>query len=141
MRIVLDTNVLLVSASVKSESYWLFDLLRKGKFELAFTTEILTEYEEQFSKHWSSEAAETLIAILLELPNSVQVTAYYNLSLISADKDDNKFVDCAFASNADYLVTEDRHFTVLRNLGFPTIQVVSLSNFKQILIERNLLNT
>lgn len=139
MRIVLDTNILLVSASPKSESYWLFDLLRKRKFELAYTTEILAEYEEQFSKHWSLQAAETLIAILLELHNAVPTIIYYHLRLIGIDEDDNKFVDCAFASNADYIVTEDHHFSVLKTLSFPTIQPISLQEFKQILIERNLL--
>ena len=112
MGIVLDTNLLLVSVSAKSQSHWLYDAFIKGKYELAITTEILTEYEEQFSDHWSPQAAEAIVTSLLELPNTFACTVYYHLNLITADKDDNKFVDCAFASNATYLVKEDSHFNV-----------------------------
>ena len=139
MRIVLDTNLLLVSVSPKSKSHWLFDAFIEGKFEIAFTTEILTEYEEQFSQHWNAEAAEAVITSLLELPNAVACTVYYHLNLIAADNDDNKFVDCAFVSNASYIVTEDTHFNILKKVVFPNIPVVSLNEFKQILLDRKLI--
>jgi len=48
--------------------------------------------------------------VLLELPNVRLATSYFNLNIITADPDDNKFVDCAFASNADYIVTNDSDF-------------------------------
>ncbi len=136
MRIVLDTNLLLVFVSAKSQSHWLFAASRNGHLELAFTTEILAEYEEPFSKHWNHNAAITVIASSLELPNAVAGDVFFRLNLISADPDDNKFVDCAFASNATYLVTEDAHFAVLKKIEFPVIQVVSLKEFKEIFIDR-----
>jgi predicted nucleic acid-binding protein len=37
------------------------------------------------------------------------------------DQDDEKFADCAIVSNADYLVTNDRHFEVLKTIQFPII--------------------
>ena len=140
MRIVLDTNILIVCVSTKSATYWLYDAFVKGKFELSFTTDILTEYEEQFSQHWNPQTAEEIVGAMVELPNAIFTTVYYYLNLIAADNDDNKFVDCAFASNATYLVTQDNHFSILKKIDFPFIQVVSLQEFKQILIERNLLN-
>lgn len=139
MRIVLDTNLLLVSVSAKSKSHWLYDAFIKGKFELAITTEILVEYEEQFSNHWNEQAAEDITTSLLELPNTFTCIVYYHLNLITADPDDNKFEDCAFASNSTYLVSEDAHFTVLKKVAFPQIQVLSLKAFKQILLDRNLI--
>ena len=45
------------------------------------------------------------------------------------DKDDDKFVDCAIAADADFIVTEDGHFNVLTNLGFPPVRVVTLDEF------------
>src|ERR1044072_7749633 len=99
IRIVLDTNILLVSASDRSDSYWLYEAFAMMKFELAFTTEILAEYEEQFSDHWNPRIAERVVRSILELPNSIATTVYYHLNLITHDKDDNKFVDCAFATN------------------------------------------
>ena len=35
--------------------------------------------------------------------------------LINADPDDNKFFDIAVAANADYLVTNDAHFNMVKN--------------------------
>ena len=48
------------------------------------------------------------------------------LALITEDPDDNKFVDCAFAANADYLVSNDRHFDILSKIPFPHLNLVTL---------------
>jgi predicted nucleic acid-binding protein len=51
------------------------------------------------------------------------------MGIITADPDDNKFVDCAFAAGADYLVSEDSHFRVLFDLPFPQLKLVTLDGF------------
>jgi len=61
------------------------------------------------------------------------VQVYYHLHLITADPDDDKFVDCAFKANAKYIVTEDHHYDVLRNTPFPKIEVVDIDEFLRIL--------
>ena len=45
------------------------------------------------------------------------------------DPDDNKFVDCAFAANATYIVSDDTHYDVLREITFPQILVLELKAF------------
>jgi len=45
-------------------------------------------------------------------------------------KDDNKFVDCAVSANASCIVTNDRHFNVLRNIEFPKINPIDIHTFK-----------
>ncbi len=47
---------------------------------------------------------------------------------IQADKDDNKFVDCAVCGNAKFIVTEDHHFDILRQVSFPKVDVSSLDD-------------
>ena len=54
--------------------------------------------------------------------------------MIQADPDDNKFVDCAIAAGARYVVTNDHHFDVLRTIEFPKIQVLKLIEFLQTLL-------
>jgi predicted nucleic acid-binding protein len=61
------------------------------------------------------------------------VQVYYHLHLITADPDDDKFVDCAFKANAKYIVTQDHHYDVLRNIPFPKIEVVDIDEFLSIL--------
>ena len=56
-----------------------------------------------------------------------------NFHLITADPDDNKFVDCALNAGADFIVTNDRHFNVLKNIDFPKINVIDIDTFKSII--------
>ena len=48
---------------------------------------------------------------------------------VTADPDDNKFVDCAIASNAKYIVSQDHHFDILKKIPFPKIDVVTIEEF------------
>jgi uncharacterized protein len=43
---------------------------------------------------------------------------FFNWSLIEHDKDDNKFCDLAIAGNADYLVTNDAHFNIVKLISY-----------------------
>lgn len=49
--------------------------------------------------------------------------------------DDNKFVDCAFAANAHYLVTNDRDYNILKNTNFPKINLLKIEGFMALLKE------
>ena len=53
--------------------------------------------------------------------------------MIRLDPDDDKFVDYAIASNADFIVTHDKHFNVLKDIDFPKVQTVNLTQFQQML--------
>lgn len=101
MLAVIDTNVLLVSVSGRSKFHWLYESIIGKKINIAFSNEVLTEYEEQIASHWNFEVAANVIRLLIELSTARLTVAYFNLKLIVNDEDDNKFVDCAFATNAD----------------------------------------
>jgi putative PIN family toxin of toxin-antitoxin system len=133
LKLVIDTNVLLVSISRHSQWHWLYKYILDKKGEIFITTQILQEYEEKISQHLSQEAAEAVTRTLIELSNVFLITTYFNLRLITADEDDNKFVDCAFAANADYIISNDRHFDILNQIPFPSIKVVRLEDFQSIL--------
>ena len=133
MKVVLDTNVLLVSISSKSQYHWLFRALLNQLYEIALTNEILMEYEEIISAKYSVPVAKNVIRALLLLPNVSKTEVYYNWQLIRLDPDDDKFVDCAIASNADFIVTDDKHFNVLKDIDFPKVQTVNLTQFQQML--------
>lgn len=132
MLAVIDTNVLLVSVSDRSKYHWLYKSIVENKFSIAVTHDILTEYEEKIAEHWHPAVAANVIRVLLELPNVRLATSYFNLNIITADPDDNKFVDCAFASNADYIVTNDNDFNILKRINFPTIRVINMDAFKEV---------
>ena len=132
-RFVIDTNVLLVSISSKSHYHWIFQKLINQEFELAITTEILSEYEEIISDKYSTTVAQNVIRTLLLLPNVIQSNVYYNWNLIQNDRDDDKFVDCAIASNADAIITHDKHFNILENIPFPPGKIMDISELQDVL--------
>ena len=110
MKVVLDTNILLVSIPKKSPYRIIFDALLADKFELIISNEILSEYTEIIAQKTNSIVATNISEMLLSLSNVKKNDVFYKWNLIEIDKDDNKFVDCAVAGNADYLVSNDKHF-------------------------------
>ncbi|MDY6791465.1 MAG: putative toxin-antitoxin system toxin component, PIN family [Thermodesulfobacteriota bacterium] len=130
-RFVFDTNVLLVSISSKSPYHWIFQKLIQQYFELAVTNDILSEYEEIISNKYSKSVAENIIRTLLFLPNVILTNIYFNWNLIKHDRDDDKFVDCAIASNSDAIITHDKHFNVLKNVPFPRVTVMNIFEFEK----------
>lgn len=132
MRIVLDTNVVVVMIGRKSIHQWLYAALRNREFELAISTEIMEEYMEILIDRHDYETAELTLNTFLLLPNKVLVPRiYFRWNQITTDPDDNKFVDCAIAANADYIITEDRHFRETKG-KFPPVTCLKLEEFKQL---------
>lgn len=129
MTIVLDTNILLVCLAKISKYRVIFDALLAGRFTLAISNEILHEYTEILQLKTNQTIANNVAQLLLNLPNTTKIEVYYRWSLIKQDSDDNKFVDCAIAANADYIVTNDRHFQELNRIGFPKVEVLSAADF------------
>ena len=133
MRVILDTNVLLVALPSCSPYRLIFDRLLEGAYQLCLSNEILTEYEEKIAERYDAEAVKDLLGVLLLLPNVRQIIPYFRWNLIENDPDDNKFVDAAISANVDYLVTNDKHFNILKTLDFPKIHLCKAEEFKAIL--------
>ena len=109
MKIVLDTNILLVSIGSKSKYRPIFDKLINGEFDLSIGYEILLEYEEIITRKTNYIVANNVLELITSLPNVKMEVPYYNWNLLS-DKDDNKFVDLFVSSSSDYLVSNDKVF-------------------------------
>lgn len=133
MNVVLDTNCLLMSLSRRGPYYMVWHSLLSGKYVLCYSNEILAEYEEILTLKMGASIASNIISAILNLPNTLQVQVYFHLHLIAADPDDDKFVDCAFKSNARFIVTQDHHYDVLQALDFPRIDVVDIDKFMEML--------
>ncbi|WP_374756172.1 hypothetical protein [Larkinella rosea] len=56
--------------------------------------------------------------------------------MIEADHDDDKFVDCAVACQADYIITFDKHFDVLKKIEFPKVNPITPPEFFTVLYPR-----
>ena len=94
------------------------------------SNEIIEEYSEVLSRNISPQVSVAIVYAILSRPNVIRKDPHYTFALIEADKDDNKFVDCAIAANAKCIVTEDKHFRVLKNIPFPKVEVLGIEEFK-----------
>ena len=75
-----------------------------------------------------------VIAAILRANNTIRVDAQFRFRLITVDPDDNKFVDCAIVSNAEYIVTNDTHFDCLADIPFPHVDIRSIDEFLEELL-------
>ena len=132
MKIVLDTNCLVNVIMPGSYNNDIWEVFRAGKYVLCVTNEILFEYHEILSKRYNNLIANTVLKELMETPNIERVNPAYRFNLITADPDDNKFVDCAITVGATYIVSNDRHFQELKNYDFPKVDVRTLTEFLDI---------
>ena len=130
-RVVVDTNIILVALTSHSRWYKVFEALREGAYTLVVSNDIITEYAEKIFAKYDRLTAENFLRTLLVLPNVERQEIYFRWNLIPSDPDDNKFVDCAIASSADYLVSEDRHYNVLAGIEFPVVNVLRLAEFAE----------
>ena len=129
MRIVLDTNCLIQSISPKSAYHDIWLSVLNGKNTLCVSNEILEEYAEILNRLAGETTANLVLNAIIECRNVMFFTPYYRFNLISADPDDNKFVDCAIQANAHYIVTNDHHYDVLRHIEFPKVGLIKLMDF------------
>ena len=133
MRVVIDTNCLIASIPRHNPEYWLYKAFRNKAFDWVVSNEILFEYEEKLSDFYSPQTAELVATILTTAANVIFSEPFIKWNLITEDPDDNKFSDLAISANAHYLVSNDRHFNVLKSLTFPTVKVVTLTEFQEIM--------
>ena len=128
-RIVLDTNSLIQSIPSKSKFHKIWQSFLVGTNELCVSSEILAEYEEILQRLTDLQTAKYVIELIINNPHTQFITPYFKFNLISADPDDNKFIDCAISANAKYIVTEDHHFDILKQCDFPKVDVIRLEAF------------
>ncbi len=131
MIIVLDTNILLISIPKFSKYRPIFNGLLNDRFRLAISNEILSEYIEILSNKTTLTIANNIAELLLSLPNTSKTEVYFRWNLIKSDFDDNKFVDCAIASNATFIVSNDKHFRELKAIQFPKVKSITADDFLQ----------
>ncbi len=127
--IVLDTNVLVMSISARNVYHKVWQAFLQGDYTLCVSNEILEEYVEVLTRNINARVAEAVVYAILTRQNVRKLDPHYRFRLIKADEDDNKFVDCAIAGNARYIVTEDHHFDVLKEISFPKVAVINIDDF------------
>ena len=113
--------------SYKYHTIW--EQILNGKVRLCVNTEILDEYEEIIGQKMTPMIAHNVVEAIARLSTTLFQTSYVHFRLIEQDQDDNKFVDCAIAANADYIVSNDAHFSVLKTIAWPRVIVLNIEEY------------
>jgi uncharacterized protein len=134
MKIVLDTNCLILIISKTGSFHFVFEQIKLGNIQLIVTTEIINEYEEILEKIYSKDVSQFIVKAILNHSKTIKISnIYYNWNLITADQDDNKFVDAYITGGGEYLVTNDKHFDALKSIEFPFVAAIKLIDFMKVL--------
>jgi putative PIN family toxin of toxin-antitoxin system len=108
-KVILDTNIIvsaLISNSIPTKI--LYDLVLTQKVKTCLTEEIFTEYievlnREKFTKYTNFKSKADIVLNKLR-----EISTYYETNQkieILSDTSDNKFLELAAVSFADYLIT------------------------------------
>ncbi len=115
LRVVVDTNVFISAFLIKSSiPYLILEAVRSQKCILIMSPAILTEIEEVINRQkiiqrtkTTEEERKTFIQNIIDI--SFFVLDQNILNIIKDDPDDDKFLSAAFLSNADYIISGDKH--------------------------------
>jgi putative PIN family toxin of toxin-antitoxin system len=120
MRIVLDANIYISNLisdkgnPAKIVRWWL-----EGEYDVLVTQPIVdeilhvTDYE-RIQKKYARVRENRLEFAALISEQAVWVEPREELDVVVADETDNRYVECAVAGNAQYIVTGDEHLLELR---------------------------
>lgn len=136
MVVVLDANALLVSIPSKSIYRPIFDALISGEFDLVLSNDILSEYVEIIQRKTNVTVSNNIAEMLLNLDNLNKIEVYFEWRLINQDPDDNKYVDAAIVGGADFIVSNDRHFKILKSVDFPKVNVIAIDKFLSLVVKK-----
>ncbi|MCF8239780.1 MAG: putative toxin-antitoxin system toxin component, PIN family [Melioribacteraceae bacterium] len=137
MIITADTNVIFSALySNKGASHQIVRMIVEEEFKLAISPQIYFEYYEVLMRernlemfNLSQREVEDFLDLLALL--SQKHSIYYLLRPNLQDEDDNIFMECAYASNSDYLVTSNiRDFRQSELRGFD-FEIITPKDFYQ----------
>ena len=129
MKVVIDTNIMFAGLASASPYFALVEGIYTQTLTLLVSTPILLEYEEILREVYSESVLQYFFDFLHISDNILFVNPTYRFQLPFEDADDQKFVDCAVCGQADFLITNDRHFRRLRDLPFPCVVVITGKEF------------
>jgi putative PIN family toxin of toxin-antitoxin system len=128
MIVVLDTNIIASATFWRGKPAHCLEAWTLGKFNLAMSHPILTEYEEVIARlaarYPKREPTDWLSAV--RQAGHLFVPTPFPMAI--ADPDDAMFLECAVAARADYLVTGDKgHLLNLKEAA--GVPIISASDF------------
>lgn len=137
MKVVIDSNIF-VSALWGGKPYAVLARVANELDTLFVTDDIITEIEETLKKpefkkpkyNITQDRIDTVLDTIRRLGQKTVVLPQHNATGASRDKDDDMYLECALAANADYIVSGDKHLRELKE--YKNIKIVNAGEYLEI---------
>jgi putative PIN family toxin of toxin-antitoxin system len=117
MKVVLDANLFISAFFWKGNPKRVIDRASERLDELFISVEILDEIKDVINRpKFKADRKETENYISGIKKIAILISPYEHIDL-SRDKKDNKYIDCAVAADADFIVSGDVHLLELKEHG------------------------
>lgn len=127
-RVVLDTNIFVSSIFwEKGNSHKIIGLVLDGRTRVFTSLSILQELEKVLRRDFEEPEGVIQRQLALIVSYAVVVRSSVKVQVVKEDPDDNKILECAMASKADYIVSGDKHLLALGS--FRGIKIISARQF------------
>jgi len=119
MRVVLDANIYVSSLiSEKGNPAQIVKRWLEGDFEVAVSQPIVDELIrvtgcQRLQNKYQAVKENRLEFVALVMEQGIWVAPSERLTLVIKDDSDNRYIECAVAGDAQYIVTGDRHLLEL----------------------------
>lgn len=129
-RIVIDTNVYISAIFWGGKPRKVLELGRNGHISIFTSSEIQAEIETKLKTKFGIEEREVAQILIDYAMFTLPIKPLEKISVIDADPDDDKFIECAVAAKAGYIVSGDKHLLDLKN--YRDIQIMKAADFLEI---------
>lgn len=127
-KVVIDTNIFLSATILKGSTAVLMDCWKEDKFVLLFSADIFDEYFEVIARpKFAQEESDIRALAELLTEKGIAVEPKIRLDVVKDDPDDNKFLECALAGEADFIVSGDRHLLSLNK--YKGVRILKAADF------------
>lgn len=114
-KVVADTNVYISAILFGGKPDEIIGMARNGRIELLISADILAGVAKVLKGKfgWTDEQIGTTLAEISSI--TTLITPAARLNVITEDEADNRFLECALAGNAKYIISGDtRHLQPLQ---------------------------
>ena len=136
LKIVLDSNVWISGLIWEGKPGQILRAAQYNKLRILISEEIIAEISRvlKYPKlkndyEPAGLSREDIIALIVKLAIVIQVTE--KVDVVYEHPADNKFIECALAGKANYVITGDKH--ILKIGAYKKIKILTVSDFLQIL--------
>lgn len=127
IRVVIDTNVYISAIFWGGKPRQIVDMGRDGHIFIFTSLDIEKEIGDRLAVKFHLAESEVSRIMLDFCTFTIPMKPIQKISFIKDDPDDDKFLECGIACQANYIVSGDRHLQ--RAKEFEGIKILSPSDF------------